>query len=406
MIVDIVQLPRRLSRFNRHAEIISEEVFGFPISLISRIYGYQPYNDDEFIGVGSKHQVLTGKYTPFRYKIIEPTKHGIAEYFVMTESPIDIRCPFRSSRVKLFCPWVTITNPVTLEVRKFIIWNGVKDLIRYEVEDSVRDVPVELVLANEIRNFARLHGRQDVEQSVDEYPELDDNLVSEVKYDDNASVDMLTTLGANIKAYKEATELAEPFYWPDATEIFRGINLPKKWTDATLLKSCTLINHVIYGTTTIGDIRHLFGIAYDAHAFQRVFNDGDLNPYTELDISGNNDPDLFQILKYIESLCYSEFVIEVDNNGVCNLTLYNPYDPFIKLKADTTKFASLLKGIVAALKHGHPDLESTYIARSWASEAYITIKHGGKTDRYFFDLISATLGSRSLIKDYDGNLFN
>lgn len=406
MIVDIVQLPRRLSRFNRHAEINSEEVFGFPISLISRIYGYQPYNDDEFIGVGGRHQVLTGKYTPFRYKIIEPTKHGIAEYFVMTESPIDIRCPFRSSRVKLFCPWVTITNPVSLEVRKFIIWNGVKDLIRYEVEDSVRDVPVELVMANEIRLFSRLYGRPDVGQLVDEYPDLDDNLVSEVKYDDNDSVDMLTTLGSNIRAYKEATELAEPFYWPDATEIFRGINLPKKWTDATLLKSCTLINHVIYGATTIGDIRHLFGIAYDAHAFQRVFNDADLNPYTELGISGDDDPDLFQVLKYVERLPYSEFVLEVESSGSYSLRLYNPYDPFITIQTDTTKFKPLADGILKALKHGRKQFESACIARSFGEEAYITIKHGGKTDRYFFDLISAALGSRALIKDYNGNLFN
>ena len=188
MIVDIVQLPRRLSRFTRHAEINSEEVFGFPISMISRIYGYQPYNDDDFIGVGNKHKVLTGKYTPFRYKFIEPTRHGIAEYFVMTESPIDIRCPFRSSRVKLFCPWVTITNPATLEVRKFIIWNGVKDLMRFEIEDNVRDVPVELVIANEIRTFSKLHARPDVESTVDEYPALDDNLVSEVRPDDADSV--------------------------------------------------------------------------------------------------------------------------------------------------------------------------------------------------------------------------
>ena len=198
MIVDIVQLPRRLSRFNRHAEINSEEVFGFPISMISRIYGYQPYNDDDFIGVGSRHKVLTGKHTPFRYKIIEPTKHGIAEYFVMTESPIDIRLPFRSSRVRLFCPWVTITDPATLEVRKFIIWNGVKDLIRYEVEDSVRDVPVELVIANEIRNFARLHARPDVESTVDCYPSLDDNLVSEVKYDEQHPVELLTPLNISV----------------------------------------------------------------------------------------------------------------------------------------------------------------------------------------------------------------
>ena len=406
MIVDIVQLPRRLSRFNRHAEINSEEVFGFPISMISRIYGYQPYNDDDFIGVGNKHKVLTGKYTPFRYKFIEPTRHGIAEYFVMTESPIDIRCPFRSSRVKLFCPWVTITNPATLEVRKFIIWNGVKDLMRFEIEDNVRDVPVELVIANEIRTFSKLHARPDVESTVDEYPALDDNLVSEVRPDDADSVGMLTTLGANIRAYREATEMSEPFYWPDATEIFRGINLPKKWTDQTLLQSCTLINHFIYGATTVGDLRHLFGLAYDAHSFQRVFNDSDLSPYTELDIDGNNDPDLFQVLKYVETICYSEFVLEVDNNGVYNFRLYNPYDPFIQVKADTTKIAPMLDGISASLRHGYKDLEHACIARSWGSETYITIKHGGKTDRYYFDLISAELGSRSLIRDYDGNLFN
>ena len=406
MIIDIVRLPRRLAQFKREASINSEEIITFPISSINRIFGYNTYNDDEFIGIGSVHKVLTGKYTPFRYKFIEPTKYGIAEYFVMTESPIDIRFPIRSKRVYLYCPWVTLTNMQTLQVRKFIIWNGVKDLIRFEVEDSVNDVPIESVLANELRLFASLHGRPDIVKDLENYPDPKNVLISEEKMDGTEAAEQLATLGSNIKAYNELTIGQDPYYWPDASDAFRGIDLPQVWTDTTLVQSCSLLNHFMFGKCSIWDIRHLFGMQYDTHAFQRIFNENPLDPLTELCIDYDQNPDLFAVLKYIEHLSYSEFALNIDQNGLCNVELYNPYDPFIKIPFDTSKHQDILSKIVSSLKNGFKRFEGACIVKSWSEETYITIKYAGKTEKYYFDLVAAALGSRSLIRDYSDGMFS
>ena len=410
MIVDIVPLPRRLSQFKREGVINSELVIGFPESNIAREFGYWAPNDEDLIGIGGRHRLIVGRDAFFRYKFIEPTKYGIAEYFVMSSSPIDIRFPIRSKRTQIYCPWVTITNGTTLKVRKFILWSGIFELMHFETEDTIHDVPVEAVIINELRNQAMIHGRPDILLGFEKYPKDWKNvLISEERLTDDEASDTLTQLGANIKAYNEITIDQEPFYWPDLWDIFRGINLPEVWTDSTPLNFCTFLSHVIHGHTTIGDIRHLFGMNYDAHAFQRMFNTDRLNPYTEISIYDDSNPDLFGILKYVERINYSEFVITVDENGMCRPTLYNPYDTYMRINQNSDQVhwdPTLMRKIPQALRQYCPDMKRAEIVRSWSEETYITIyRQTGSVERYYFDMVSAALGSRSLIRDYDGHMF-
>lgn len=406
MIVDIVELPRRLTQFGHEAMISSESVMGYPISNIYRVFGYCDYHDDECFGMGSKHRLINGKDALFRYKFIEPTKYGLAEYFVMTGSPIDIRCPVRSKRIKIFCPWVTITDYKTLKIRKFILWCGINELTRYETEDSVIDSPVEAVIANEVRDFAAENIRDDVAMVVKDYPKDFRNvLISEEKMHGDDAVDALTTIVSNIKAYNELVVDTAPFYWCDAMDIFRGAYLPEKWTDTSVLSQCSFLTHVLHGSVTIGEIRHLFGMSYDMHAYQRTFNLRDMHPHTEISIYSNEHRDLFGVLKYVEQLPYSEFSITV-SDGKGKLTLYNPYDPYMSYDATSGNVNiddTLVDKVVAGLKACFPKMETAEIVRSWAEETYMKIKQSdGKTERYYFDLVSASLGTRSLIRDYSG----
>ena len=412
MICDIVCLPRRLKQFSHSATINSELTLCLPISCISRMFGFNDYHDDVYIGVGSHNRVLTGKYTPFRYKFIEPTKYGIAEYFVMTESPIDIRCPFRSKHVKLYCPWVTVTNTNTFKTRKFIIWNGVRDLIRFEIEDSVNDVPIEMVIRNELKNFAILHDRPDLVSSMENGLSINETLISEETNSRDIKLDHLVILGSNIRAFEECTNGMDPCHCPDAIEIFRGWGMlpEQKYLKLAPLNSCTLINHFVYGAQSLGDLRHLFGMNYDAHPFQRNFNVGPLDPYTELSIDSDSNPDLFGVMKYIEHLSYSELSINhTKANGVdtCDVFVYNPYDPLMRVpKVDQSLSNEVISNISGPLTKVYGDFTFVNIRRSWADEIYITIESNGKTEHYYFDLVSAALGSRTFIRDYDGHLFS
>lgn len=407
MLVDIVQLPRRLKDFRHEASITSEQVLGYPMSYLHREFGYWSPNDEDFLGIGGKHRLIVGRDAFFRYKFIEPTKMGLAEYFVMASSPIDIRSPLRNKRIQLYCPWVTITDPRTLRMRKFLIWNGIFELMHYETEDSIHDVPIEAVIINEIRNQAILHDRPDILKGFESYPKDWKNvLISEEKFDGTDAAEMLTTLESNIQAYNEITVNEEPYYWPNIWDIFRDINIPPVWTDAKPLSFCTFLTHVIHGSTTMGEIRHLFGLNYDSHAFQRYFNSQALSPYTELSIYDDSNPDLFGILKLVERVPFSEFKLDIDEAGI-HPYVYNPYDVFMRIDQASVKIdQEVMHKLPQAIKHYCSNVKKAEIIRSWGEEVYITIQHqDGAIERFFFDLISASIGTRSLIRDYNGRLF-
>ena len=410
MIVDIVSLPRRLAHIKRADEQVdSQQISSLPISCLSREYGYWQPHDDSFICVGSVHPVITGKDAVFRYKFIEPTKCGIAEYFVVTPSPIDIGRPMFTKNVQLVCPWVTLVDPKTMRTRKFIIWNGVYSLIHFETEDSILDFPVEAVMLNELRNLARLHDRPDLLEFLSNYPsDYKDVLISEERPDGSMDVDQLAMLGSNIEAYNSMTDFDDPCHWCDISDVFRGIDLPNMYTDKSPLKGCSFLHHVLYGSTTIKEVAHLFGMSYDVHAFQRNFNDARLDKLVELSIHQDDNPDIFEILKCAERIPYEEYFLDFNEKGECELNLRNHYDPRLKVPVPTKDpdIAKLSYTIRDLINHGFKGYKRAAVIKSWSSEVYITIlPESGKLISYYFDLVSASLGSRSLIRDYDGHLF-
>ena len=410
MIVDIVSLPRRLARTKRKdAQVDSQQMSNLPISNLSRSVGYWEPHDDSFICVGGVHPVVTGKDAVFRYKFIEPTKCGIAEYFVVTSSPIDIGRPMFTKNVQLICPWVTLVDPKTMRTRKFILWEGVYSLIHFETEDNILDFPVEAVMLNELRNLAKLHGRPDLLEFLNNYPsDYKDVLISEERPDGSMDVDQLAMLGANIQAYNSMNDIEDPCHMCDVCDVFRGVDLTNMYTDKSPLKGCSFLHHVLYGPTTIKEVAHLFGMSYDVHAFQREFNDAALDKLVELSIYQDDNPDIFEILKCAERIPYEEYFLDISEKGECELKLRNHYDPRMEVPVpkDDPDISKLVYTIRDLFNRGFPGYKRAAVICSWGSEVYITLMlDTGKLVSYYFDLISASLGSRSLIRDYDGHMF-
>lgn len=412
MIIDIVELPRRLVQF-KHGIIDSRGMYSMPTPSIERYHGYWEPDDTEFIGVGSKHELITGKDALFRYKFIEPTKFGIAEYFVLTGSPIDIRRPLSNRNVQLYCPFFSLTDTNTMLTRKFIIWNGVFELLHYETEDSITDAPVEAVTANEMKNILRYLnaskgdrfdcGLNSLLDTLNAYPECKNVLITELK-SSNADIEQLLKLGSNFKAYTSILVNEEPYYWADVTDIFRHVDIPMTCETIAPVRKCTLLAHFIYGSATLYELKHLFGLNYDTHAFQRWFNTNLLSDDTIISID-KPDSSLFQILSYVENLPYSEFELVVDGNGLYNIKLYNQYDPTMMIKCPKELDEPVYQ-LVRMLRSVFRNSVHISVVRSWGEEVYITIKRSNdKVLKFYFDMLSLIIGSRSIVRDYNGHMF-
>lgn len=411
MIVDIVELPSRLRSIKRCHEVVASEIpVGLPICALASITGYWEPTDEPWTAIGGVHPVITYRDALFRYKFIEPTKYGLAEYFVMTSSPIDILHPLRTSKVNLVCPWVTLTDTTTLKVRKFILWNGIFELMHYETEDTIIDVPVEAVMINELRTLAKLHDRPDLLEVLSKYPDYKNILISEETVDGDVPLDSLLMLKSNMEAYTSMCVNDEPYYWPDIMDVLRGVtlpNVPLPDSDKFPIRGCTLLSHFIHGPVLMSEIRHLFGMTYDTHAYQRPFNTAPLKDDTELSIYEGEASEKFDVLKYVERLPYSEFELTIERaNKTGTIRVFNPYDPFVDvgpviLENDTTK---LISKIVDRSLESFPDAEKIVIISSYSDEVYITtLTAGGTKSCSYYDLVSASLGSRNLIRDYNGS---
>jgi len=415
MIVDIVELPRRLQHFKNGA-IDTRDTCGFPLPALYRVSGFWEPDDASYLCIGGKHDLITGKDCLFRYKFIEPTKFGIAEYYVITADKIDIRFPARQKRVRLYCPYVTLTDPKTMLVRRFMLLAGVWELLHFETEDNVEDYPADAVTVNEIKNLLDINSAYDVcgpffstdlglksiVEKIKSNPNYDDVLITEIKGDDD--IQTLLNLGSNISAYNNMTLNESPCFWCDITDVFRNVTVPNLNVVNDTMKTCSLLAHFMYGGVVISDIKHLFGMTYDTHAFQRWFNDGRLDPDIEISLGdGNTDKFVLEILKYVSRLPYNEFELTIDNSGLYNIKVYNPYDPMLSVVCEETvkenigKFAN---EVVAASQYNIEAL------KSWGEEVYITIKRkDGRKRRFYFDSLSTIIGSQSLIRDYDGHMF-
>lgn len=412
MIDDIVVLPRTLKQFNREATVSSELLLTLPISAITREVGYESPCDDDWVKFGGTTEVITGKDTWFRFKIVENTQAGIAEYFCLTESPIDFYNPRNSSKLKIYCPWLTVTNRKTFKTRKFILWRHIFELIRYETEDNVIDAPIEAVIANEIKNFASIYGCDHFMRELEYYPSDYKNvLISEAHpnfTEGSDALDTLTMLGSNIRSYLSNYDMM-PFSMFEPDDIFRNLHLPKQWTDYSVIRDCSVLPYLQFGTLTLGEIAHLFSPRYQLHSFQRGFSQPSLDPWTVLDIPSEDKQQLFTIIKYAEEIPYGEFELSIDSKG-CSLKVYNPYNmgpffgnqPIGLMKSCETE----TKAILTDVSTGFPQFKRMTLARSWSEEIYITVTNNDESvERFYYDMSVASTCSRSLIRDYNGNMF-
>ena len=227
-------------------------------------------------------------------------------------------------------------------------------------------------------------------------------------FDGSMDIDQLSMLGSNIQAYNSMSEFDDPCHVCDIGEVFRGVDLPNMYTDQSPLKGCTFLRHVLYGPTTIKEVAHLFGMSYDVHAFQRNFNDKKLDKLVELSIYQDDNPDIFEVLKCAERMPYEEYFLDFDEKGECELHLRNHYDPSLEvpIPKNDPDISKLVYEIRDLLQHGFKGFKHAAVIRSFEECVYITIMlDTGKLISYYFDLVSASLGSRSLIRDYDGHMF-
>ena len=409
MIDDIVVLPRTLKQFKREASVSSETMVTLPLSAIPRYSGFESPNDEDWVCFGSTMRVPTGKHTWFRFKIVENTPIGIVEYFCLTESPVDFYNPRKSIKLKIHCPWLTITDSRHLKVKKFVLWRHIIELTRYETEDSVIDSPVEAVIANEIRAFAQIYGCEHFYKELTHYPtDFKNVLVSELKSkSEEDGLDTLCTLESNIRAYlQNDDDLPFPMFEPD--DIWRGISLPKRWTNTDMLRYCSVLPFLQFGAITLGEIAHLFSPCYQLHAFQRGFAQPVLNEMTILNIPANDTTELFTIIKYAEGLPYSEFELRITKTD-CGLKVYNPYDLRLLKKTasvEASQSTAETDNIRRLILERFPNLSQMLLVRSWSEEIYITVTYAdGKTDMFYYDMSVAALCDRSLIRDYNGCMF-
>lgn len=408
MIDDIVVLPRTLTQFKRDAQVSSEMMCTLPISCITKEIGYESPNDDDWMKFGGTVPVHTGKNTWFRFKLIEALPDKIVEYFCLTESPVDFFNPRNSKKLKLYCPWLTVTDAKTLKTVKYVLWRHIFELTHYETDDNVVDTPAEAVMANEIRQFANVYGCDHFLKEIKNYPyDYQNTLISQVRPDvDNTAMNNLMMLLSNMRAYHSNTDMM-PFGMFEPDDIWRGVSLPPVWTDLSVLRSCSVLPYLQFGTITLGEVAHLFSPMYQLHAYQRGFPKPQLDQLTVLDIPTDDTKQLYAIIKYVEELPYSEFELSISPKG-CRLSVYNPYN-MSPLTRDTLSKEALEKTIAKAepirdlLCNGFRSMRSVLVVRSWSEEIYITVMNtGGSVEHFYYDLSVTATCARSLIRDYDG----
>ena len=413
MIDDIVVLPRRYDEHKRDHKVSSEQLYTYPISAIGRHFGYESPDDSVWSMYGSKTTVPTGKDAWYRLKIIENTTEYFVEYYCLADKPVDPMHLNRCSTAIIYAIWATFMNRKTGEIEhKYVFWRNVFALTRYETEDTAVDVPVEAAIGNEVFTFARIYGFPDLVEAIMEYPtDMSDVIISEVQKDSQSDVDKLRLLRSNIKAYSDLADMGSLPDWSNPLDIFRGINLPRVWTNLAPTSSCYVIALVQFGPVALKDLMFLVSPAYCLHLAQRPIARPTVAPDTVFDItSGAEGGELFTLIKYVDELPYKEFKLVVKSTGEFRLILNTKTG-----SREITKVSDLtgrettgarITSILESARATNPkqELDVVTVKKSWGEEIYITIlfKNGDKRS-YYFDSSVATLCSRSLLKDYDLN---
>ena len=413
MIDDIVTLPVRLKQFKHDAVITSTTIRWLPMSTLCRRYGFESPDDTAIFPVGSQISMPTGLDAMFRYKFVEQIPAGICEYFIVSESPINILRPKLSKQNKIYCLWATVTDPKTLRGKKFIFWRSVFDICRFEIEDTTVDAPAEGVIGEELKAFRALYSLPREKNWFDTITSPDDVLVSQGG-DRDKNIDALLQLGANMKAFNDAVDLqGSDSWWLNPNDVFVGVDLPEK-PNFDLLKGATLFPMLVYGAAFFGNFTHLIGNKYIVHPYWRPFRDDHLHPATEISIRDEDSP-IYEILKYAEDLPYSEIEVQMTsklegNSEFCDIKVYNPYDLNFEFNVSSTDQAKyidpMVKHVREVLDRNISNWTRVCLTRSWSEETYITIEKADlSVERFYFDLAASVLSSRNLVRDYQGCMY-
>ena len=410
MIDDIVVLPRLYGEHKRDHRVNSELMCTYPISAISRSIGYESPDDSTWTMYGSKTDVPVGKDAWYRLKIIENTTDHLVEYYCLSDKPVDPMHLNRCSTATIYAIWATFANRTTGVIdHKYVFWRNVFALTRYETEDTAVDAPVEAAIGSEVYAFARLYGFPELVEATLAYPaKPEEAILSEVQKDPQQDMDKLRLLRSNIKAFSELTDMGSIPDWANPMDIFRGINLPRVWTDLTPTSTCYVIAMVQFGPVLLKELMFLISPVYSLHLAQRVFDRPKLEPETRFDVPGTDSGSLFTLIKYVDELPYKEFKLIVKPTGEFRLILntktgcreITKVSDLTGREATGTRITSIREAAQAMFPK--KELDTATVKKSWSEEIYITIllKDGSKYS-YYFDTSVATLCSRSLLKDYD-----
>ena len=404
MIDDIVLLPRRLSQFKQDAEVTSELVCCPPISSISRSVGYNSPDDSTFLMFGNYFEVPTWKDAWFRFKMVENTILGTIEYFCVSESPIQLLNIKKSAATTIYCLWVAVTDMMTHKQRKFALWKNIRALAQRSGPTHT-DIPIEAAIADEIRQFAWTDGNAELLEKVSGYPTAEEQVpISEIGA--RNGVHTYLTIYSNIKALEDIYSYDGSIHAPDGLEVFRGADFPDGWTNLNVLKRCSLINYVLNGPVILREILFLFSSRFALHCYQRGFSMSPLPDDTEVSLTDSENPELFSIIEYIETIPYGEFELTVRADGGFTFVNYHPFSLGVtKRIVGNDQSTTEEPEVVHAASDIHELIANRIIqvtiARSWAEEAYITLMYvDGSTRRFYLDLAVYGLCSRCLLRDY------
>lgn len=408
MIDDIVELPRRLSQFKIDTTVTSHTLCTVPISSVPKYTGYDSPRDDVWVEFGYKLGIPTGTDAWFRYKLIENTRHGICEYFCISQMPLDLMHIVRSKLLQLYCLWATVTNPVDYSTKRYVFWETIRELTG-SCSPRKTDAPLEAIIADEIRAFGALHDRPDVAEPIKNYPAITStSRIGEIGTETD-DVDTYLNLLSNMMSVHDS--IVNEDWSVDAMDIYRGIRLPEVLTNIGIIRGNSVLPFLSNGSVLIKDILHLLSPMYGVHAYLRSFTNS-LPDGTDITAFANEDEDLFSIIKYIEKIPYSEFETKINCASQENsIRIMNPYDLNYASRNGHADHMSVtrvpqLEKLRAVFVKKFPGACEVYIARSWAEEAYITIcyENNKAAYRFYLDLSAVALISRSFIRDYSNQL--
>lgn len=380
MIDDIVQLPRPLSLFKTGATLASVRAYEPPDSTLGLITGCTCETRDLPIAIGNEFELLVGKTTPYRYKMLEHDENSIREFVSLADGPMS------SADTRVFNLWVNNVDRETLKTERHYFWPLIAAVREYFGFQECE------LLSKRIRDEVRLTGL------LSNYPGLERTYswahnTPQAREAELSEIDRMYLLGENIRVMDQLAMSGE---WFNPLDVYRGVLTEDKSPFRLVTASGKFLSREAVGPK---DIKKLLGPDYGTRPYQscltpvKPLKQGTIiDAMTEL--SG-----WFEVLKYIELIPYGESFVDLQDNKIKVMRVFDPYDRgrFIDLELNQLDeaFVSNFERIRSSLNDLLPEYKKLSIYRSWGEEVYITYTNlNGKTKQFYFDMVYAAIGSQ------------